>query len=56
MEDIILQDMKQVMERMKKCRDIVKFGTNGEVDLFDHTEYNSLRKFFDEIAENDDKN
>lgn len=40
-----------VMERMKKCREIVKFGTNGEIDLFDHTEYNSLKKFFDE-AEN----
>ena len=37
-----------VMERMKKCREIVKFGTNGEIDLFDHTEYNSLKKFFDE--------
>ncbi len=45
-----------VMERMKKCRDIVKFGTNGEIDLFDHTEYNSLRKFFDEEVENDDIN
>lgn len=37
-----------VMERMKKCRDIIKFSTNGDIDLFNNTEYKSLYRFFDE--------
>lgn len=37
-----------MMERMKKCRDLIKMGTMGEIDLFDHTEYNSLQKYFND--------
>ncbi len=37
-----------VLDRMKKCRDIIKMGTTGNVDLFAHTEYNNLKKYFDE--------
>lgn len=38
-----------VLDRMKKCRDIIKLGTTNQVDLFDHTEYNNLKRHFDEI-------
>lgn len=38
-----------VLDRMKKCRDIIKMGTTNQVDLFDHTEYNNLKRYFDEL-------
>lgn len=37
-----------MLERLKKCRDLVKLGTANELDLFDHTEYSSLKKYFDQ--------
>lgn len=37
-----------MLERLKKCRDLVKLATVNELDLFDHTEYRSLKKYFDE--------
>lgn len=37
-----------MLERLKKCRDLVKLGTNNELDLFEKTEYASLKKYFDE--------
>lgn len=37
-----------MLERLKKCRDLVKLGTNNELDLFDKTEYSSLKKYFDD--------
>ncbi|MEG0835605.1 MAG: DUF3800 domain-containing protein [Christensenellaceae bacterium] len=40
-----------MLERLKKCRDIVKLGTNNEIDLFARTEYSNLKKYFDDIDE-----
>jgi hypothetical protein len=31
-----------MLSRLKKCQDIIKLGTNGEVDLFERAEYSSL--------------
>jgi len=33
--------------RLKKCRDLVKLATNGQVDLLEHDEYKDLKAFFD---------
>lgn len=38
--------------RLKKCRDIVKLSTLGELDLLDHDEYKALKDFFDLQDEN----
>lgn len=35
-----------MLERLKKCRDLVKLGTSNELDLFNSTEYSSLKKYF----------
>ncbi len=35
-----------MLARLKKCRDIVKLETMGELDLFDNSEYNELMKYF----------
>ena len=37
-----------MLARLKKCRDLVKMGTLNELDLFDKTEYSSLKKYFDD--------
>ena len=37
-----------MLARLKKCRDIVKLGTANKIDLFDKTEYSSLKKYFDD--------
>ena len=37
-----------MLARLKTCRDIVKLSTNNEVDLFDKTEYASLKRYFDD--------
>ena len=37
-----------MLERLKKCRDLVKLGTANELDLFNNTEYSSLKKYFDD--------
>lgn len=37
-----------VLDRIKKCRDTIKLGTANQVDLFSHTEYNNLKRYFDE--------
>lgn len=42
-----------MLSRLKKCRDIVKLGTANELDLLDHTEYQSLKKYFDELPINE---
>lgn len=36
-----------MLGRLKKCRDLVKLGTTNEIDLFDKTEYQQLKKYFD---------
>lgn len=36
-----------MLARLKKCRDLVKLSTVGELDLLDHDEYKDLKKFFD---------
>jgi hypothetical protein len=37
-----------MLARLKKCRDVVKLGTNGELDLFDKSEYSKLKNYFDD--------
>lgn len=37
-----------MLSRLKKCRDIVQLRTSQKLDLFNHTEYSSLQKFFKE--------
>lgn len=37
-----------MLERLKKCRDIYKQDTAGDLDLFDATEYITLQKFFED--------
>lgn len=37
-----------MLERLKKCRDLIKLGTENKLDLFDKTEYSSLKKYFDD--------
>ena len=36
-----------MLNRLKICRDLIKLGTNNRLDLFENTEYSSLRKYFD---------
>ena len=36
-----------MLARLKKCRDNIKLGTDGNMDLFDNSEYKTLRQFFD---------
>lgn len=36
-----------MLERMQKCRNLVKMATNNELDLFDHEEYKKIKRFFD---------
>lgn len=36
-----------MLARLKKCRDNISQGTDGELDLFDNTEYKNLKKYFD---------
>lgn len=36
-----------MLGRLKKCRDLVKLGTANDIDLFDRTEYSSLKHYFD---------
>lgn len=47
--DYINHDAKIVipmLERLRKCRDLVKLGTAGELDLLNHDEYRQLRQYF----------
>ncbi len=48
--DYINHDAKIVipmLERLKKCRDIIRLSTNNELDLLDHVEYKQLKTYFD---------
>lgn len=36
-----------MMSRLKTCNDIIRMGTNGKINLFEKTEYQSLAKMFD---------
>lgn len=36
-----------MLARLKKCRDNIKIGTGGNLDLFDNSEYTTLKQFFD---------
>lgn len=38
-----------MLSRLKKCRDLVKLGTANDLDLLDHTEYSSLKAYFDSL-------
>lgn len=44
-----------MLERLKKSRDLILMGTLGELDLFNQTEYFSLRKYFSEEIPEDIK-
>lgn len=33
-----------MLERLKKCNDIIKMGTNGTINLFDRPEHKQLAK------------
>lgn len=37
-----------MLERLKICRDLIKLGSANELDVFDHSEYRTLKKYFDE--------
>ena len=37
-----------MLERLKRCRDLIKLSSVNELDVFDHSEYRSLKKYFDE--------
>lgn len=50
--DFINHDVKIVipmLARLKKCRDLIKLGTANQLDLLNHSEYDSLRIFFDTL-------
>ena len=50
--DYINHDAKIVipmLERLRKCRELVKLGTVNELDLLDHTEYHQLQAYFDNV-------
>lgn len=36
-----------MLERLKKCRDLIKLSTNNDLDPLDHIEYKQLKKYFD---------
>ena len=38
-----------MLGRLRTCRDLIKLGTINKLDLFDNTEYSSLKKYFDDI-------
>ncbi len=37
-----------MLNRLKICRDVIQLSSLGNLDVFDHTEYGSLRKYFEE--------
>lgn len=41
-----------LLSRLKKCRDVINKGTLGEIDIFEHTEYKTLNKFFENESKN----
>lgn len=54
--DFINHDAKIVipmLARLKKCRDLVKLGTANQLDLLNHSEYDSLRIFFNALDANE---
>ena len=38
-----------MLARLKKCRDLVRLSTVGQLDLLDHEAYKDLKKYFDTI-------
>ena len=44
-----------MLSRLKKCRDSIKMGTINKLDLFQRTEYKSLKKYFDDIEVHHDQ-
>lgn len=38
-----------MLERLRKCRDLVKLGTANGLDLLDETEFEQLKPYFDHI-------
>lgn len=56
--DFINHDAKIVipmLARLKKCRDLVKFGTANDLDLLGRAEYAQLRAYFDSIPTDGDE-
>ena len=42
-----VQVVLPMLERLKKCRNIVKLSTKGHLDLLQHDEYRDIKRFFD---------
>lgn len=40
-----------MLERLRKCRDLVRLATNNELDLFAHDEFKKLKRYFDDTYE-----
>ncbi len=38
-----------MLARLKKCRDIIKLGSNNCLDLLDHQEYQEIKAYFDSL-------
>lgn len=36
-----------MLSRLKKCNDVIKMGTNGNINLFERAEYHSLARMFE---------
>jgi hypothetical protein len=36
-----------MLARLKTCNDVIRMGTNGEINLFEKAEYHSLAKMFE---------
>ena len=39
--------IQPMLSRLRRCNDIIKLGTNGEVDLFQRAEYENLRRLLE---------
>jgi len=39
--------IEPMLSRLSRCNNIIRMGTNGEVDLFERAEYESLRKLLE---------
>lgn len=48
-----VQVVLPMLERLKKCRNIVKLSTKGHLDLLQHDEYRDIKRFFDIQDENE---
>ena len=45
--DCMVTFIMPMSARLKTCNDVIRMGTNGEINLFEKAEYHSLAKMFD---------